>query len=130
LGTGSTAGWLGAVPTIERVDVVEFEPTILRGAKDCEAVNQHALSNPKVHVIIGDGREVLLSTSQKYDVIASEPSNPYRAGIASLFTREFYQPAALRLSAGGIFAQWVQAYEIDARTLGTVYATMGSVFPN
>ena len=130
LGTGSTAGWLGAVPSIQQVDVVEFEPTILRVAKDCEAVNQHVLTNPKVRIIIGDGREVLLSTKQKYDVISSEPSNPYRAGIASLFTVEFYQAAAHRLNAGGLFAQWVQAYEIDARTLETVYATMGSVFPN
>ena len=130
LGTGSTAGWLGAVPSIERVDVVEFEPAILRVARDCAAVNQQALNNPKVHVIIGDGREVLLSSSEQYDVIASEPSNPYRAGVASLFTVEFYQAAARRLKPGGMFAQWVQAYEVDPRTIETVYATLGSVFPN
>jgi spermidine synthase len=129
LGTGSSAGWLAAIPAMERVDVVELEPAILKVAQACAPVNHQALSNPKVHVIIGDGREVLLSTREKYDVIASEPSNPYRAGIASLFTREFYEAAASRLSPGGLFAQWVQAYEIDPAIMETVYATIGSVFP-
>jgi spermidine synthase len=128
LGTGSTAGWLAAVPSMKRVDVVELEPAIVRIAQACESVNHQALSNPKVHVIIGDGREVLLSTREKYDVIASEPSNPYRAGIASLFTREYYEAAASRLNPGGLFAQWIQAYETNASTIQTVYATLGSVF--
>ncbi|HST30189.1 MAG TPA: fused MFS/spermidine synthase [Chthoniobacterales bacterium] len=128
LGTGSTAGWLAAVPSMEHVDVVELEPTVVQVARACAAVNQNALSNPKLRVIIGDGREVMLSTQWKYDVIASEPSNPYRAGVASLFTREYYQAAASRLNSGGLFAQWIQAYQVDAPTLETVYATLGSVF--
>ena len=129
LGTGSTAGWLAAVPTIEKVNVVELEPSILHVAQACTAVNHDAPKNPKVHVIIGDGREVLLSTDEKYDVIASEPSNPYRAGVASLFTREFYEAVADRLNPDGVFAQWVQAYDVGVQTITTVYATMGSVFP-
>src|SRR5262249_56527943 len=88
LGTGSTAGWLGAVPSMERVDVVELEPAILRVARRCAPVNRDVLANPKVHVEIGDAREVVGTTRAKYDLIFSEPSNPYRAGIASLFTRE------------------------------------------
>jgi spermidine synthase len=91
LGTGSTAGWLGAVPSMERVDVVELEPAVLRVAEDCAPVNHDVLHNPKVHIRIGDAREVLLATRNRYDIIFSEPSNPYRAGIASLFTREFYE---------------------------------------
>ncbi len=129
LGTGSTAGWLAAVPEIKRVDVVELEPAILEVAKACAAVNANALSNPKVHIAIGDAREVLLTSPRKYDLIFSEPSNPYRAGIASLFTRDFYHGAAARLTEAGIFMQWVQGYEVDAHTLRSVYATIGSVFP-
>ena len=129
LGTGSTAGWLGAVPEIDRVDAVELEPAILHVAKTCTPVNANALSNPKVHVAIGDAREVLLTTPRKYDLIFSEPSNPYRAGVASLFTREFYEGVSARLNEGGIFMQWVQAYEIDGRTLRSVFATIQSVFP-
>ena len=78
----------------------------------------------------GDARETLLTTAARYDVIASEPSNPYRAGIASLFTQEYYRAAAGRLTEDGVFVQWVQAYDIDARTLQTIYATLTSVFPH
>jgi spermidine synthase len=129
LGTGSTAGWLGAIPSMQRVDVVELEPAILRVARDCAAVNHDVMHNPKVRITIGDAREVLTTSRRRYDVIFSEPSNPYRAGIASLFTWEFYQAAVNRLNDGGVFLQWVQSYEVDAPTIRTVYATIGSVFP-
>ncbi|HEU4521598.1 MAG TPA: fused MFS/spermidine synthase, partial [Thermoanaerobaculia bacterium] len=128
LGTGSTAGWLGAVPSMQRVDVVELEPAVKRVARDFADVNAGAMTNPKVRVHINDAREVLLTTPERYDVIFSEPSNPYRAGIASLYTREFYESAAERLEEGGLFLQWVQAYEIDAETVRTIYSTITSVF--
>ena len=88
------------------------------------------LRNLKIHLTIGDARETLLTGREGYDLIASEPSNPYRAGVASLFTREYYAAARERLTDDGLFLQWVQLYEIDARTLGTVYATIASVFPH
>jgi spermidine synthase len=130
LGTGSTAGWLASVPSVQRVDVVELEPAILKVAEICAPVNRNALANPKLHVIIGDGRELLLTIRDKYDLIASEPSNPYRAGVAGLFTREFYQSVENRLKPGGIFLQWVQTYDVDDRTIEIFYRTLGSVFPN
>ncbi len=129
LGTGSSAGWLAQVPEIERVDVVELEPAILRVAEECRAVNHDVLADPKLNLIIGDGREYLLTSRRLYDLIFSEPSNPYRAGVSSLFTREFYEAAAESLDEGGIFIQWLQAYEVDAQVVRTAYATLGSVFP-
>jgi spermidine synthase len=129
LGTGSTAGWLATVPSIEQVDVVELEPAVRHVAELCAPVNENVLANPKVRLAIGDGREVLLTATDQYDVVFSEPSNPYRAGVATLFTREFYQAAAARLRPGGVFAQWVQAYEVQPSTVATVYATLRSVFP-
>jgi spermidine synthase len=129
LGTGSTAGWLGAVPTMERVDVVELEPAILHVADVCAPVNQDVLRNPKVHVTTGDAREVLITTPRRYDVIFSEPSNPYRAGVASLYTQDFYRSAARRLNDGGLFLQWMQTYEVEAPTVRGVVATLASVFP-
>ncbi|MGO9290048.1 MAG: fused MFS/spermidine synthase [Polyangia bacterium] len=129
LGTGSTSGWLAAIPSIERVDTVELEPAILQIARDCAAVNHDAMANPKHRVMIGDARETLLAKGEAYDIIASEPSNPYRAGIASLFTREYYRAVERRLEKGGIFLQWVQAYAIDGQTLRTIMATLAQVFP-
>ncbi len=130
LGTGSTAGWLGQVPTIARVDAVELEPVVLDVARACAPVNANVLSNPKVHIAIGDAREVLLTSGRAYDIITSEPSNPYRAGIASLFTREFYGAAKDRLRRHGVFAQWVQSYAVHPDTIRTIYATLTSVFPH
>ncbi|HEY3055085.1 MAG TPA: fused MFS/spermidine synthase, partial [Thermoanaerobaculia bacterium] len=130
LGTGSTAGWLGAIPSMERVDVIELEPSVVRVARDNGAVNHGVLRNPKVHIRIADAREILLTTKERYDIIFSEPSNPYRAGIASLYTREYYEAAAARLKPGGMFLQWVQAYDVDTTTIRTIYATIGAVFPH
>ena len=129
LGTGSSAGWLGAIPSMEHVDVVELESLVLDVARASKAVNHDVMHNPKVRITIGDARETLLTTRARYDIIASEPSNPFRAGIASLFTIEYYRAASGRLTDDGVFAQWVQGYEIDARTLRTIYATMAAVFP-
>lgn len=130
LGTGSTAGWLAVVPSLEQVDVVELEPAVVEVAERLAPVNQSALDNPRVRLTIGDGRELLLTTAERYDVVFSEPSNPYRAGIASLFSRELYEAVRDRLRPGGIFLQWLQAYEVDAEVVATVYSTLGSVFPH
>jgi spermidine synthase len=129
LGSASTAGWLGAIPDIERVDVAELEPAMLHVAEASALANHDAMKNDRVHVILGDARETLLTSHDKYDLVASEPSNPYRAGVASLFTREYYQAIADRLTEDGLFLQWLQAYAIDTPTMRTVYATVGSVFP-
>ena len=129
LGTGSTAGWLASVPGMETTDVVELEPAVLDVARLCAPVNRSALENPRVHTRIGDAREALTAGRGRYDLVFSEPSNPYRAGVAGLFTREFYQAAAARLEEDGVFLQWVQAYDVDDWTIATVVATLGSVFP-
>lgn len=128
LGTGSSAGWLAEVASIERVDVYELEPAVLEVARRCAPVNRDVLSKDNVEVIIGDGRELLATTDAVYDLVFSEPSNPYRAGVASLFTGEFYAAARAHLADDGIFLQWLQAYEVDAQVARTVIATLRSVF--
>lgn len=130
LGTGSTAGWIGTVPTIDRVDVVELEPAILRVARDAAPVNERVLDNPKVHIHLADAREYLRTTPARYDVIFSEPSNPYRAGISSMYTEEYYRAAAQRTAPGGMFVQWMQAYEVDGWAVATVIVTLHRVFPD
>jgi spermidine synthase len=129
LGTGQTAGFLTAVPSMQRVDAVELEPNVVDVARLCAPVNFNVLENKKTHLVIADAREVLLASDRQYDLIVSEPSNPYRAGIASLLTQEFYESVRDRLQPGGIFAQWMQGYGIDASTMQTVYATLRSTFP-
>ena len=128
LGTGESAGWLASMPGMERVDVVELEPAIDEMARRSSELNRDVLHHPKVRRIYNDGREHVLTTDEKYDVILSEPSNPYRAGVASLYTQEFYRAVRDRLTPDGLFVQWVQAYEVDGFTVNTVLATARSVF--
>jgi spermidine synthase len=129
LGTGSTAGWLADVPGVERVDVVELEPAVVEVARRCALVNRNALANPRLRLFFGDAREHLLTTRERYDLVVSEPSNPYRAGIASLFSRDFYRSVASRLEEGGLFLQWVQAYEVHPGSIRSLYATLAEEFP-
>ncbi len=129
LGSGSSAGWLADFPGMSRVDVAEIEPAILEVARDAHALNRGVLDNPKVHLELVDAREGLLTKRRLYDLVASEPSNPYRAGVSSLFTEEYYRAVSDRLAEGGVFLQWMQGYEVDARTVRSIYATVGSVFP-
>lgn len=129
LGTGSTGGWLASVPAIERVDIIELEPAVARVARAASLVNNDVLNNPKAHLSFGDGREWLLAGHERYDLIVSAPSHPYRAGVAGLFTRDFYRAVEGRLEPGGLFLQWMQLYEVDAATVRSVCATMAAVFP-
>ncbi len=131
LGTGSSAGWLADLPGMERVDVVEIEPGIGALVRAAFApVNRDVLAKPNVRLVLADAREMLLVRGPAYDVIASEPSNPYRAGIASLYTREFYRAVAGRLNPGGIFCQWLQGYRVDPAAIALICATLDAVFPH
>ncbi|HEY8212220.1 MAG TPA: fused MFS/spermidine synthase [Myxococcaceae bacterium] len=128
LGTGSSAGWLSEVPGLE-VDVVELERAVEKVALLCGPLSRWTRDKPRTTLTIADAREVVLTGSTRYDVIMAEPSNPYRAGVASLFTVEYYRALSDRMADGALFAQWLQAYEVDAATMRTVYATLTEVFP-
>jgi spermidine synthase len=130
LGTGESAGWLAEMRDMERVDAVELEPAIDEMAARCSELNQNVLNNPRVRRIYADGREFVFTTDNKYDIIFSEPSNPYRAGVAALYTLEFYEAVRQRLNPDGIFLQWMQGYEIDDSSFFTVLATVRSIFPH
>ena len=128
LGTGESAGWLASLPSMEQVDVVELEPVIRHVADVCSPLNHDVLRHPKVRVVFNDGREVLQTSRGAYDLIASEPSNPYRAGVANLYTLEFYESVRARLAPDGLFLQWLQGYEIDTPTIRTVLQTAQRAF--
>ncbi len=129
LGTGTTAGWLADVPGMQRVDVLELEEEIRKVAEYFDPVSRNAMKHPRVNNITGDAREFLLTKGEDYDLIVSEPSNPCRAGVANLYTREFYTNASQRLTKNGIFCQWLQGYEVEPATISTVITTLRQVFP-
>ncbi|MCB1279760.1 fused MFS/spermidine synthase [Prosthecobacter sp.] len=129
LGTGTTAGWLADVPGMQHVDVLELEEEIRKVAQFFNPVSRNAMNHPRINNITGDAREFLLTKGQNYDLIVSEPSNPCRAGVANLYTREFYRNASQRLTQNGIFCQWLQGYEVEPATITTVISTLRQVFP-
>lgn len=129
LGSGMTVGAALTHP-IERADVIEISPEVVKASEFFKSENRHALADPRTNLIIGDGRSHLALSRQQYDVIVSEPSNPWIAGVSSLFTREYFSSALDRLASGGIICQWVNAYNISGDDLKSVIATFTSVFPN
>jgi spermidine synthase len=128
-GSGITAGALLGHP-VERAVVAENCEPVLRAAKFFEPWNNGVLTNSRVQIRREDARTVLKLSPQMYDVIISEPSNPWTAGIGSVFSKEFYEVVAKRLKPGGIFCQWFHVYEMHDGIVYLVLRTYGSVFPH
>ncbi len=127
-GSGMTASALTRYPELERLDCVEIEPAVMGAAGVLTQLNRNVLQDPRVHITIDDARNFLFTTRKQYDLIVSEPSNPWIAGVATLFTREFYHAAQRHLAPGGVFVQWVQAYSLFPEDLRMVLATFLSEF--
>jgi predicted membrane-bound spermidine synthase/predicted Zn-dependent protease len=127
-GSGMTASALVGYPELERLDVVEIEPAVVGAAPLLVQLNLNVLLDPRVHVTFDDARNFLFTTRQKYDVIISEPSNPWISGVATLFTREFYAAVRGRLTPGGVFVQWMQAYSLYPQDLRMLFATFLTEF--
>jgi spermidine synthase len=127
-GSGMTASALVGYPELERLDVVEIEPAVVGAAPLLAQLNRNVLLDPRVHVTFDDARNFLFTTREKYDLIISEPSNPWIAGVATLFTREFYAAVRGRLAPDGVFVQWMQAYSLYPEDLRMLFATYLSEF--
>jgi spermidine synthase len=114
---------------ISRVDMFEINPTVIKANQFFQKENRNALNDSRMNLIVADARNYLMTSKEKYDVIISEPSNPWVEGEGFLFTREFYQIIKNHLSSDGIFLQWIGAYDFDKEDLQTSLNTIGSVFP-
>jgi len=129
LASGITAGEVLCYP-VERLDILDINQGVVAASDFFLPWNNNVLSNSRTNLIIQDGRAHLQLTNRKYDVIISEPSNPWMAGLATLFTREFFALAEDRLNDDGIFVQWFHAYQMDWSTFALVGRTFAQVFPN
>jgi spermidine synthase len=127
-GSGVTAGATTQYP-IDSLEVVELEPAIYEAAHFFDNVNHRPTENPRVKAIAGDGRNFLSQRHDKYDVIISQPSNPWITGVSNLFTREYFQSVKSRLADDGIFCQWAQLYEMAPWNIKAIYRTLAGEFP-
>jgi spermidine synthase len=129
-GSGMTVGAITQASHISAIDAVDIEASVFEAADRYFAQYSHAPGkNPKVARIVADGRNFLAAGGDTYDIIVSQPPDPWVAGVANLFTTEFYDLVLSRLAPEGIFCQWVQLYEFTPETLKLVYRTVKSKFP-
>ena len=130
-GAGITAGALGLGPGVERMTIAEIEPLApVVAAAYFGDDNHHILDDPRVSLRIDDGRHVLATSADQYDVITTDLIDPWVKGVAALFTREFFELAKRRLRPGGVVTQFVQLYQSSPEAVKSEIATFVDVFPD
>ncbi len=139
MGSGVSLGAALSSKRVKHIDLLEISPEVMEaswffkkfsGLKYASDVLPAPLQEPKVHVLINDARNHLQMTQRRYDVISSEPSNPWIAGIGNLFTREAFELCKSRLKDGGIMCQWLHRYGMAEREFKSILATFSVVFPH
>lgn len=135
-GSGVTVGAALQFP-VKHVDAMELERNVVHAAVEFFSDVNHLpasqpdfpyLKVPRLSLTSDDGRNFLASTRAKYDIIISEPSNPWITGVSDLFTVEHFQISKQRLKPGGVYCQWVQLYEMSPENIKTIYRTFASQF--
>ncbi len=136
-GSGVTVGAAMQFP-VKSVKVVELEPAVVESSQKFADFNfltygidgwPYVLTDG-LTVVSNDGRNFLVSGVEQYDVIISEPSNPWITGVSNLFTEDHYRAAVKSLAPGGIYCQWIQLYEMSLPNIKTLFATFATVFPH
>jgi len=131
LASGITAGSVTVIDEVERIDIVELEPAIEPAARFFDEQNHAVLDDPRTNLIFNDARNhLLLSDEASYDIVISEPSNPWISGVSNLFTHEFLQMGRTRLKPGGVWSQWVQMYGMAPDDLRALVRTFADVYPH
>ena len=128
IGTGLTTHTLLQSLDIERVETVEIESAMAQASRGFLPRNSGAYADPRGVILIDDAKTFFSTRNRRYDVIISEPSNPWVSGVSGLFTREFYRRIRGHLNPGGLLVQWFQLYEIDASLVATVTGALGEEF--
>ena len=129
-GVGNTTHAATLHPSIQRVEVADLSRNVLNHASWFEATNGNVLRDPRVAVYVNDGRHhLLMQPPASYDLIALEPPPIGYAGVASLYSREFYQLARTRLRPDGFVSQWLPAYQVPTATTLSMIRSFVDVFP-
>lgn len=128
LGCGASAAAVARHP-VEHIDVAEISAEVVELQPLFASVNRDILDDPRVRMLTIDGRTHLTYTDQTYDVITSEPSNPWIAGVGNLFSHEFFEACRRHLAPGGVHAQWLQGYGLSRHDVASVIATFRDVYP-
>jgi spermidine synthase len=128
IGSGLTTHTLLAAPWLETVDTIEIEPVMVEAARRFGPRVEATFIDPRSHIYIEDAKTYFSTQNKKYDIIVSEPSNPWVSGTASLFSEEFYRLITRHLNKDGILVQWLQLYEIDLKLVASVFKSLSLHF--
>lgn len=129
LGTGVSAAAIARYPVASMV-IADIEAAARDATRFFESENRGVLSDPRVRFLVADGRNALLARKDTYDVILSDPSDVWVAGVGNLFTQEFYALARSRLRPGGVMVQWFHMHSLPPEDMKLIVATFRSVFPH
>ncbi len=130
IGTGLTTHTMLGATTLERVDTIEIEPAMAEASRSFAARNASAFADPRSRIVFDDAKTYFSTHNERYDIIVSEPSNPWVSGVSSLFTTEFYRHVRRYLNPGGVMVQWFQLYEIDVSLVASVLRALADNFPD
>ncbi|MHB1141352.1 MAG: spermidine synthase [Sulfuricaulis sp.] len=128
MGSGLTTHVLLTETRLERVDTIEIEPAIIEAARGFRPHVEAPFSDSRSYFHVDDAKSFFSANRSRYDIIVSEPSNPWVSGVANLFTDEFYRRARTYLNPGGIFVQWIHVYEMDLNLVASVMKAIGRNF--
>ncbi len=128
MGSGITAHVALTYPNLTKVDIIEIEQAVVEGAKFFGERNALVYNDTRADIVIDDAKSYFSSQKQKYDLIISEPSNPWVSGVATLFSDEFYSIAKRKLNKNGLFVQWLQIYESDPLIVSSILKAISNNF--
>jgi spermidine synthase len=128
-GSGLSSHTLLASPQLERLDSIEIEPFMVEAARQGFAPRIHdVFEDPRSHIVYEDAKTFFAASREPYDLIVSEPSNPWVSGVATLFSDEFYDRIGQYLQPDGYFAQWIQVYETDIDVVASIVKAVSRHF--
>ena len=129
-GSGMTSHLMLASPALRQLSTIDIEPEMIRGSRVFYPANRRVFDDPRATFVVDDAKAFFASARRSFDVIVSEPSNPWVSGVSGLFTVEFYARVRGYLAPGGVFGQWLHLYEIDDRLVLTVLSALHRSFPS
>lgn len=127
-GSGMTTHTLLSIPNLSRVDTIEIEPAMLEAARGFGSVVEKAFNDPRGHIHFEDAKAFFTSENKRFDLIISEPSNPWVSGTSGLFSKEFYRLIRNHIHNDGLFVQWMHLYELDMPLVASVMKALSQNF--
>jgi predicted membrane-bound spermidine synthase len=129
-GSGMTSHLLLGSPNVEHLATIEIEPEMIKASRAFYPANRRVFDDARATFVLDDAKSFFAASGRRFDLILSEPSNPWVSGVAGLFTTEFYRRVRSSLRPNGVFGQWLHLYELNDLLATEVLAALDQNFPS